>query len=159
MLLSLVQFVAGYRVVLYTDSQAAWAIWLGGSSRSEDCHRVVVDIFWLCLEHGIVLDVIWVPRELDKYADYLAGIYDKDDWQQLHSDWFGWLESLWGWHTINRFVTEINHICPTVFNSAWWCPGTSGVDCLARRDWAQFNNWCNPPFKLIGNKLLRVLRD
>jgi len=40
------------------------------------------------------------------------------------------------------------------FNSAWYCPGTSGVDTFRQTDWREHVNWCNPPFRLIGRLLL-----
>ena len=102
------------------------------------------------------MEVTWIPRESNKLADYLAGIYDGDDWK-LSDFWFEWLDELWGPHTVDRFATDKNNLLPR-FNSAWYCPGTSGVNCFSMKDWHKENNWCNPPFGIIG-KLLNVLRE
>ncbi|KAK3244028.1 hypothetical protein CYMTET_46348 [Cymbomonas tetramitiformis] len=88
-------------------------------------------------------------------ADYLAGIYDGDDWQ-LNPYWFRWLDGLWGQHTVDRFATDKNALLPR-FNSRWWCPGSENIDCFSLTDWWLENNWCNPPFGLVG-RLLEVLR-
>mmetsp|Transcript_27203 Transcript_27203/g.33009 ORF Transcript_27203/g.33009 Transcript_27203/m.33009 type:complete len:630 (+) Transcript_27203:1385-3274(+) len=152
---SFVQFVAGTVVHLYTDSQAAYHIITAGASCKSHLHRIGVSLFWYCVEHGIRLDVSWIPRDLNQLADHLAGIYDRDDWR-LNPDWFRYLDGLWGRHTIDRFATHLNNLLDR-FNSAWYCPGTAGVNCLRLLDWKDENNWCNPPFKLIG-ELVRVLR-
>ena len=153
-LISFVHKVRGTSVKLYTDSQAAYFILLNGCSSVMPLHRLAVRLFWFCTEHRVALDVYWIPREENQLADYLAGIFDKDDWR-LHTFFFRMLDRLWGPHGIDRFASHLNNLCP-VFNSAWWCPGCSDVNCLSLIDWAKFNNWCNPPFRLIG-QLLRVL--
>jgi hypothetical protein len=151
---SVVRFVENSYVRMYTDSQAAWRILHVGSSK-EHLHRLAMEVFWFCHRHHIRLDVSWIPREFNSRADGLAGFYDRDDWQ-LNSSWFRILELRWGEHTIDRFATHLNCLLPR-FNSRWWCPGCEDTDCLTLCNWARENNWCNPPFGLIG-RLIRVLR-
>eukprot|EP00854_Cymbomonas_tetramitiformis_P012319 gene12319-biopygen12671 len=67
-----------------------------------------------------------------------------------------WLDGLWGQHTVDRFATDKNALLPR-FNSRWWCPGSENIDCFSLTDWWLENNWCNPPFGLVG-RLLEVLR-
>ncbi|KAK3269709.1 hypothetical protein CYMTET_21853 [Cymbomonas tetramitiformis] len=66
------------------------------------------------------------------------------------------LDGLWGQHTVDRFATDKNALLPR-FNSRWWCPGSENIDCFSLTDWWLENNWCNPPFGLVG-RLLEVLR-
>ncbi|KAK3263187.1 hypothetical protein CYMTET_27991 [Cymbomonas tetramitiformis] len=148
-------FVQGSTLKLYTDSQAGCQILEKGCSSKHALHRLVVDIFWECTRLGVSRYPVWVPRELNAQADYLAGIYDGDDWQ-LNPHWFHWLDSLWGPHTVDRFGTDKNALLPR-FNSRWWCPGSENVDCFSLIDWWLENNWCNPPFGMVG-RLLEVLR-
>jgi hypothetical protein len=150
---SLRVFIAGTAVRLHVDSQSAWLILQSGSG-VETLHSLALQVFWFCVRHGIRLVTVWIPRELNAQADYLAGIYDVDDWK-LADFWFRLLSQRWGRHTIDRFATHLNNLCKR-FNSRWWCPGCEDVDCLTLSNWAGENNWCNPPFGLIG-RLLRVL--
>jgi len=152
---SLVRFIEGSTVRMYTDSQAAWRICSVGSGK-EHLQRLALSIFWFCVRHHIRLDLAWIPRELNVRADYLAGIYDRDDWM-LSDEWFQYLDDRWGEHTIDRFATHLNFRVGR-FNSRWWCPGCEDVDCFLLLNWRLENNWCNPPFGLIG-RLLRLLRE
>ncbi|KAK3246724.1 hypothetical protein CYMTET_43751 [Cymbomonas tetramitiformis] len=151
---SFARFVSGTAVHLHTDSQAAWRILSKGCSAKSALHRPAVEVFWWCVSHEVRLHVTWIPRTLNEYADHLAGIYDSDDWM-LSEYWFRWLDSLWGRHTVDRFATDKNHLLPR-FISKLWCPGCEGVVCFASTDWWKENNWCNPPFGLVG-QLLRCL--
>ena len=153
---SLARFVCGSSVRLFTDSWCAWRILTVGSGKLY-LHRLSIEIFWFCHQHGIRLEVTWIPREGNVRADYLAGIYDRDDWS-LAGYWFRCCEMRWGTHTIDRFATHLNCVVTTGrFNSRWWCPGCEDIDCLSLLNWAFENNWCNPPFGLIG-RLIRLLR-
>jgi hypothetical protein len=52
--------------------------------------------------------------------------------------------------SVDYFASDNNKQLPK-FYSQWWCPGTSGVDCLSLSDalWRQELNWCNPPWELL----------
>jgi hypothetical protein len=151
---SLERFIGGTYVRMYTDSLSGWRIITTGSGR-EHLHRLALAVFWFCVRCHIRLDLTWIPRGDNTQADYLAGIYDRDDWR-LSDFWRDFLEDRWGPHTIDRFATDLNRLFSR-FNSRWWCPGCENTDCLTLSDWASENNWCNPPFGLIG-RLLYVLR-
>ena len=143
--------------VLQWQSDSANAVWdmQKGGSRVPELHGLCVQIFELCLAKGITVKWTWIPRDLNAYADALAGVFDKNDWM-LNAKVFRILDVLWGLHTIDRFGSELNKLC-ALFNSERWCPGTGGVDAFAQGDWLLHNNWCNPPFWLIG-RLIRLLR-
>jgi len=110
---------------------------------------------------GVVLSSLWMPREFEARADALSKIKDHDDWM-VNPAIFRWADP-WiagGWrHTRDRFATDKNCLvfdssgAPS-FNSAWHCPGTSGVDTFGQTDWREHINWCNPPFRMIGRLLL-----
>jgi hypothetical protein len=93
---------------------------------------------------------------LNEKADYLSKIVDIDDWK-LHPSLFGVLDARWGPHSVDRFATHTNALCPR-FNSWYWCPGTGGIDAFCQPDWSESNNWCNPPFRLIG-RLISLVRE
>lgn len=64
------------------------------------------------------------------------------------------LDSWWGPFTVDRFASDLNAQLPR-FNSRWWCPGTSGVNCFLQ-DWKGENNWVNPDFSLIRETILHM---
>ena len=154
LLRSVKDIIRGKVVTLYTDNLGVEKILEKGSSNSEACHELVVEILWVCVGLGITLRCHWVPRNYNRLADYLSKIQDRNDWQ-LNPKWFKALDWKWGKHSIDRFATNMNCVVPK-FNSFWYCPGTAGVDAFVQTDWGTNNNWCNPPFTSIG-RLLRLL--
>lgn len=39
-----------------------------------------MNIFQICLEYKIGIEIEWIPRELIEQADYLSRIVDFEDW-------------------------------------------------------------------------------
>lgn len=146
----------GSLVQWHTDSQNAARSMAKGGSANLEIHRVCLLIFELSVSLGLAFVWVWIPRSLNAWSDRLAGVFDKDDWM-LHPDVFRVLDAEWGPHTIDRFASELNHQVG-LFNSWSWCPGTGGVNAFAQGDWRVHNNWCNPPFWLIG-RLILFLRE
>ena len=153
---SLCRFIKGTTVKLHTDSEVAFKIFTKGTSNVSALHRIGVEIFWFCASMQIILDVTWVPRTLNQLADHLSKVYDRDDWQTSEW-WFTFLLHKWGPFTIDRFATEKNALLPR-FNSGWYCPGCEDIDSLKLLNWAEEMNWCNPPFRLMG-QLFRVMKE
>ena len=142
----------GHSVSLFTDSQNCEAICDHGS-RKPHLQRLAIEVFTLCRAHDIDLSVVWIPREQNEQADALSKFEDREDWQIDHAI-FSQLEAMWGPHEVDRFASHLNHVLP-VFNSRFWCPGTAGVNAFAF-NWTHFNNWCNPPFSLVGSVLTHM---
>lgn len=149
---SYVKFFAGRRVMLLTDSQNADAI-VDHGSRKPHLQQIAVDIFHFCDRNRIDLAVAWVPRALNVLADAYSKNHDLTDWQ-LHPAVFAIVDEYFGPHEVDRFASHSNKLLDR-FNSMFWCPGTDGVDCFSQI-WKGVNNWCNPPFNLIG-RLIRFL--
>ena len=51
------------------------------------------------MNNQIRLELEWIPREENKFADYLSRVFDYDDWM-LNPAVFQELEVMWGPHTI-----------------------------------------------------------
>ncbi len=151
-LLSFENVLRSRRVVLVCDNMGLGFVMFGGS-RIPACHEIVVRIFWWCLKHSVILETRWVPREEAVRADLLSKIRDHDDWMLNPRLFRSGPDRRWGPHTFDRFASNLNALLER-FNSARYCPGTSGVDSFAQSDWREFNNWCNPPFRLLGRLLL-----
>ena len=148
----------GSRVVWYTDNQNLARSMTKGGSPVLVLHRLMVQVYEMVQQLRLDVAWEWIPRELNQWSDSLSKVFDKDDWR-LHGRVFGVLDWLWGPHTCDRFASDMNAQLPR-FNSYHWCPGTGGVNAFAQplADWLHSNNWCNPPFCLIG-ELLRFLRE
>lgn len=136
---------AGKDLRAIVDNQALeWAWWHG--SRVPEINQVVINIYLFLRRIGARLSVFWLPRSLNQRADAISKLYDHNDWQ-LNPSVFSFLDARWGPHTFDRFASHRNAQCAN-FSSAFWCPGTAGVDAFSF-DWAGENNWINPPFALI----------
>ena len=149
----------GCRVLQWCcDNQGAVFNMCRGGSRVPAIHDLCVQIFEMCEAAGIRVLWTWVPREQHdaQWADWLSKVFDKDDWM-LHRGAFRACSAKWGVYTIDRFASDRNRLC-ALFNSYYWCPGTAGVDTFAQSDWLLHNNWCNPPFRMIG-RLVAFLRE
>jgi hypothetical protein len=88
----------------------------------------------------------WVPRKENSVADAISKVFDWDDWG-VSEDFFNFLDSLWGPHTVDRFANHYNKRSPR-FNSKFWVPGTENVDAFSV-SWAEENNWLVPPVNLV----------
>ena len=150
---SLEDHLAGRRICCKTDTQNFVRIVQVGSMIKE--LQDILDIFILCLRQQIQLDVSWVPRNCNSYADFVSKIVDLDDYS-VHNDIFLLLEDRWGPHSIDRFACSYSTKLPR-FNSRFLQPGTEAVDAFTQ-DCSSENNWLVPPITLVG-RLLSHMRD
>ena len=63
-------------------------------------------------------------------------------------------------HTVDRFASLENAQLPR-YNSRWLDPRTEAVDCLRLSDeaWRGESNWCNPPWELLDDLVLKLWRS
>ena len=120
-------------------------------SKSSALQAEALAIFAMCVNNCIRIEPEWIPREQNQLVDYCSRIIDHDDWM-LNPAVFGWLESLWGPHTIDRFANSVNAQVAR-FNSRFWTPGSEAVDAFTC-DWGEDTNWWCPPVYLVP----RVIR-
>ena len=146
---SLIDLLSNRTVKLFTDNQNVVRIISAGSMKSE-LQDLAIDIFYMCLYNGIVLEAEWVPREKNVIADSLSKVFDFDDWcvTELH---FHFFNKMWGEFTCDIFADANNHKLSKFF-SPYWCPGTAGVDAFSF-DWSHFNCWLVPPVKLVAKTI------
>ena len=133
-----------------TDNQNTCSIMCIGSN-NQDLQQEAVRIFAICRIHGIRLHPEWVPRHLNKKADYWSRVIDTDDWM-LNPAHFRELDMLWGPHTIDRFASFNSKQLPR-FCARWQCPGCETVDSFTV-GWDDENNWIVPPIYCIS----RIIR-
>ena len=104
-------------------------------------------MFETCFQHGIRLQMEWIPRSLNGKADYISHIVDCDGWQ-LNPQIFCQLDALWGPHTVDQFASP--HIAPLPrYSSRFWTPSCEAVDAFTTTLWALEVSWLVPPLCLI----------
>jgi hypothetical protein len=97
-----------------------------------------------------VNDISIRPRHIRSaasiWADSLSRELYRDDWQ-LNPRIFGYLQTSWGPHSIDRFASMDNAKLPRL-NARWRDPKCEDVDCLHLPDtaWQREANYCNPPW-------------
>ena len=133
-------------VEVRTDNQNAARIIEKGSKRPH-LQQLAVQIFEICTQNDILLHPTWIPRELNKYADYLSKLTDTDDWS-IDNETFAYVCQQFGHPSFDRFADDLNRKTAQ-FNSRHHCPGSSGVNAFAQ-NWSDSPlNWLCPPIKLI----------
>ena len=152
-LLAYENMLQGKSVKWFSDSQSCVHIVQSGSTKS-DLQNEALAIFNVCLKHNIDLRIQWVPRQLNTTADDISKLASTDEWE-VSSEFFSYIDSLWGPHEVDRFATYKNR--KTIrFNSLFMDIETEAVDCFTQ-DWSTCNNWLVPPVYLISKAILHVL--
>ena len=142
---SFAQKLSGHTVTCLTDNQGAVFIIRSGSKK-EHLQDGALAIFELCFSHNIKLEVDWIPRSLNEYADTISRIVDFDDWS-LNPCIFHLLDTSWGPHTVDCFASPYNSQMAR-FHSRFWSPGSEAVDTFTV-DWGNEVNWWLPPLHLV----------
>ena len=93
-LLSFAGKLAGHRVKWLTDNQGVMYI-IHSGSKKEHLQEGAIEIYNVRLTHNIKLDVEWIPRSANEYADVISRVIDYDDWS-LNPDIFLVLDANWG---------------------------------------------------------------
>ena len=75
---SLQDQLSGKLVKIYTDNQNVTNIIRKGNMKS-DLQEIALNVFHLCLEYTILLEVECLPRDENTEADELSKIFDFDD--------------------------------------------------------------------------------
>ena len=112
-----------------------------------------MELFQFCAVNNVSIEIEWVPRSLNEYADSLSRIVDFDVWS-VSGGFFAYISSLFGPFTVDRFASPDSAKCAS-FYSKFWCPGAEGVDALSV-DWAGENNWMVPPIYLISRTVFHL---
>ena len=112
-----------------------------------------------CVEHHIDLLAVWVPREENERADYLSKTTEHYDFSLGHLS-FQRCDKRWGPHTIDRFSSENSvRVSSGRYNARFLqhgeAKGCEGIDAF-RYDWKGENNWCHPPYKMVGQAVAHM---
>ena len=165
--------LTGKVVKVFTDSKNAASISAKGSN-SFLLHALALEIFAYCAAHDISLEVEWIPRSLNSYADSVSRVIDYD-YYAVSSIFFHHVSSIFGPFDVDRFASSLSAKCAR-FNSKFSCPGFEGVDAftaswgVVNRDFKQRQRERrrerhkireNPkgPLRMTGGKHADVLRS
>ena len=108
----------------YSDNSNACRIIAVGSPK-RDLQQLALNIFELCLNNNISIHPVWVPREGNKFADYLSKYTDTDNWS-IDDVTFQYIQRTLGLCTIDRFADGNNSKLGR-FNSKFYCPHSECV--------------------------------
>jgi hypothetical protein len=142
-------------VIARGDAQNVFWILFKGGSALEHIQMVCLKIFQHCLKLRIDLQPEWLPREENEFADYLFKIRDVDDFGLAPSA-FGYIQSLYGPFSVDRFASSHNAKLPP-FDSFYWCPGASACNTFSQ-DWGgDYISYCFPPPHFVARTLQHAL--
>ena len=145
---SLVPKLTGSSVKWFTDNQNGPRILTCGS-RKTHLQSEALDIYNICVNNGISIEMEWITRNQNEQADYLSGLYDPD----LFLVSLRTIDEVWASHTVDRFANILNSKLPR-FNSRYWNPGSEDIDCFV--NWQGENNYVCPPISLIPRVVLHM---
>lgn len=145
----------GKSVQIVTDNISAMAYinHMGGQSR--ELTEIAKDIWVIANQLDITLSATYLAGCLNVEADYLSRLSTQYEWT-LHPNLFRYIDRVWGPHTLDRFANMGNHVIAR-YNSRFMDPLCCGVDALAQSDWDCENNYVNPPFRMIGQVLDKII--
>ena len=153
---SFLPHLAGRNVLLHEDNQAVCHVLTGLTSRSPVMMEELRRLWFLLDTNGIALRARYIRSAANVWADRLSRHLDSDDWQ-LDPLLFAELDSRFGPHSIDRFASALNTLLPR-YNAGWLDPTCEAVDSLHLPDeaWRRENNWCNAPWPLLPNLVLKL---
>ena len=126
-------------------------------SMNADLQKIAIQIFNTINLYSISLFPVWIPRELNKHADYLSKYAsDSDDWQ-ISWNLFHYLTKQWFTCDVDRFACNYNSKCYR-FNSREWCADTEAVNSFTV-PWSSDTNWVVPPPKLGSLVVQKMIKE
>jgi ribonuclease HI len=151
--------LAGRSVRLHEDNQAVVAVLTHLTTRSPAMMTELRKLWWLLDTHSVSIRATYIRSAANVWADRLSRELDSSDWT-LNPRIFRHLDKLWGPHTVDRFASMENALLAR-YNSRWLDPQTEGVDCLhlSDADWRREHNWCNPPWELLDDLVLKLTQS
>jgi hypothetical protein len=115
------------------------------------CIRWLLPFFSICLKARIELDIQYIPRSLNKKADYLSKIIDYDDWE-IKPQLFRLLEGKFGRHTVDCFA-DYNNCKVQIFYSKFGTQALRAYRCIVY-SWEGGNALLVPPVPLDSRVLV-----
>ena len=149
-----VKLLKNKSVTLHFDNLNASIICKKGSTKYRlNKHALFIDK--ICRDYNIRLNTVWIPRDLNRFADKMSKLSDLEDYS-VSCTFFSMIENMSGLKcTFDRFANNLN-TKTIMFNSSSFCVGTAGVDAF-NYDWGGKEiNWIFPPPRLIVESVLHM---
>ena len=156
---SFLPHLMGRRVLLHEDNTAVCAVLTHLTTRSPAMMVEVRKLWYLLDTHDIKLRAKYIRSAANIWADKLSREIDTADWS-LNPRLFRHINRVWGPHTVDRFASMENALLER-YNSKWRDPRAEDVDALHLSDaaWRRETNWCNPPWELLDDLVLKLRRS
>ena len=131
----------GFKVISYTDNQNVESIILN-RSRKADLHQLALLVFQICVKFSVLLEVTWIPRDLNVRADAISKLIDHDDYT-INDAIFQRIDYSWGPVTVGGYACSYNATV-SKFIKRLFQNGCEAVDAFSQ-DWGHNNNLiCSP---------------
>jgi hypothetical protein len=145
--------LTGASVPIRTDSMNARSVVLKGGSVSPGVQEACLPLLWYAIEHSLQLQLDWVPRELNAYADALSKA-GSGEWL-LDRAVFAHLQQSFapGGFAVDLFASDVAFQMRPYY--AWHeSLGGAAVNAFTRA-WpvGPAVGYCFPPFALLGRVL------
>lgn len=150
-LLSFRTTIAGKTIEVLSDNVTTVAHINKFGSSNLQLDAIAQAIWAFAFENRVSLVAHHIAGTFNTQPDALSRVSARHEWT-LHPAIFRQLDVMFGPHTVDRFAAAATTLLP-VYNSRFADPGTAGVDALGQSNWAEENNWVNPPFRLIPRVL------
>ncbi|CAC5388448.1 unnamed protein product [Mytilus coruscus] len=137
----------------HTDNNNCVSIVQKGSEKV-NLQEIAINIFKLCSELNITLDIVWIPRSKNTKAYYISKLIDIEDWG-TNKEFFKLVNDMWGPHTVDRFASHLNKKLLR-FNSKFWNPGVEAVDAFTQ-NWKNEVNWIVPPISVVCRAIKHLI--
>ena len=149
--------IQGKSVQIMTDNSTTMAYLNNMGGPSALLTDLAEKVWAEALSLNVTLLASHVAGISNTHADALSRMPTQYEWM-LHPTVFRYIDGLWGPHTIDRFASIATTQLPR-YNSRFYDPMTQGVDALSQQDWAEHNNFVNPPFRLLPKVLAKVIQQ
>jgi hypothetical protein len=143
---SFLPWIRNRKLLLREDNMGVVHMLVNYTSRNEPLMKLLRLLWFLLDVNNIELHAKYIRSAANWWADALSRELDLDDWR-LNPKVFQEMQLKWGWHTFDRFASDISAQLPR-YNSKDLDPTTSGTNSLAL-DWRGERNWVNPPWALL----------
>ena len=148
-------FLKNQMLTLHLDNQCAVSTILKGSGKLR-LHKYALKIHDLCLAYNITLNVVQIPRYINNVADRFSKCFDNEDYS-VTSLFFRTVQNAFNVTcSFDRFANNLNRKIEN-FNSAYSCPGSSGIDSFQYNWGLPHINWLFPPPRLILKTINHLL--
>lgn len=134
---------------VYTDNITARSYLVHQGGPNAELNKIAKAIWSIASTENVYLIGHYIKGSENIEADRLSREVDPYCWK-LNPEVFQKLEFLYGPHTIDRFADFLTTQIPDSYNSRYSDPGSSGINALVQTNWQRHNNYCCPPFRLLG---------